>query len=210
MKGNENSLEKVVDETKGELRTVREALPEKNGRKKSRRGNQSKSKKRKGKKDRKSNRKSKKTEKKKGRNKKRARNGKKSRRKSKSGKKGRKGSNQRKSKKKKRLNKKKKQRKLKKTRKNSKKGARKTSRNDSSTTIGCPDLQCIINAATAFKVEKDNVKNFFKQRNRIQSQLKTLGNKLKKKGTFEEDGKSLKKALGDNIENATCGTIKLA
>merc|ERR1712013_828405 len=116
----------------------------------------------------------------------------------------------RKSKKKKRVNKKKKQRKLKKTKKSSKKGARKISRNDSSTSTGCPDLQCIINAATAFKVEKDNVKNFFKQRNRIQSQLKTLGNKLKKKGTFEEDGKSLKKALGDNIENATCGTIKLA
>merc|ERR1711874_845374 len=60
-----------------------------------------------------------------------------------------------------------------------------------------------------FKVEKDTVKNFFKQMKRIESQLKTLGNKLNKKGTFEEDGKSLKKALGNSLENATCGSVKL-
>merc|ERR1711892_874889 len=83
-------------------------------------------------------------------------------------------------------------------------------RQNSSSDTGCPDMQCIINAAQSFKVEKDTVKNFFKQTKRIEAQLKTLGNKLKKKGNFEEDGKSLKKALGDSIENATCGTTKLA
>merc|ERR1711892_682042 len=83
-------------------------------------------------------------------------------------------------------------------------------RQNSSSDTGCPDMQCIINAAQSFKVEKDTVKSFFKQTARIEAQLKTLGNKLKKKGNFEADGKLLKKALGDSIENATCGTTKLA
>merc|ERR1712203_201435 len=109
VKGNENSVEKVGEEARGELRTVREAMPGKKERKKSRGGKQKKTRKRKGKKDRKSKRKSKKTDKKKSRNKKRERKSQKSRRKSKSGQKGKKGSKQRKNKKRKRVNKKKKQ-----------------------------------------------------------------------------------------------------
>merc|ERR1711970_1665371 len=96
VKGNENSLEKVGEEARGELRTVREAMPGKKERKKSRGGKQKKTRKRKGKKDRKSKRKSKKTDKKKSRNKKRERKSQKSRRKSKSRQKGKKGSKQRK------------------------------------------------------------------------------------------------------------------
>merc|ERR1712203_680180 len=65
VKGNENSLEKVGEEARGELRTVREAMPGKKERKKSRGEKQKKTRKRKGKKDRKSKRKSKKTDKKK-------------------------------------------------------------------------------------------------------------------------------------------------
>merc|ERR1712212_501180 len=92
VKGNENSLEKVGEEARGELRTVREALPGKKERKKSRGGKQKKTRKRKGKRDRKSKRKSKKTDKKKSRNKKRERKSQKSKRKIKSGQKGKIGS----------------------------------------------------------------------------------------------------------------------
>ena len=106
----------------------------------------------------------------------------------------------------------KKEKKLNKNKKTSRKSKKNvgTGRQNSTSSTDCPDLQCIINVAQAFKVEKDTVKNFFKQMNRIESQLKTLGGKLKKKGTFEEDGNSLKSALGNNITNATCGSTKLA
>merc|ERR1712025_543522 len=49
------------------------------------------------------------------------------------------------------------------------------------------------------------VVNFQKQKSRLKSQLKIMGNKLKKKDGFAVDAASLKSALGGNLTNPSCG-----
>lgn len=225
--GDESSLKSLENTNDGQIRTAREAFAsslkdedkkkgKKNKRKikkRNKKGKSSKKQKGKAKKGRKERKNKGKLQKSKGKNRKTKKGAKK---KNKSAKKNKKRKSSKKGKSKNKVSKNKKNKKQERKGMKKNKGKRKlgsgrqNNSSSSSSSNDCPDLQCIINAAQAFKVEKDTVKNFFKQKNRIESQLKTIGNKLKKKGTFEEDGNALKTALGNNIENATCGSKKLA
>merc|ERR1712106_388470 len=79
-----------------------------------------------------------------------------------------------------------------------------SSSSDTSTGV-CPDLDCVLNAAQAIKIERDQIINFLKQKSRLEAQLKITGKKLEKKGSFAIDAASLKSALGGDLDNATCG-----
>merc|ERR1711915_684094 len=194
--GDENSLKSLENTNDGQIRTAREAFAsslkdedmkkgKKNKRKIKKRNKKRKSAKKqkgkakKGRKEHKNKGKSQKSNGKSGQTKKGAKNRNKSANKSKKSKSSKKGKSKNNISKKKK-NKIQEKKGIKKNKGKRKLGSgRQNNSSSSSSSSDCPDLQCIINAAQAFKVEKDTVKNFFKQKNRIESQLKTIGNKLK-------------------------------
>jgi len=84
----------------------------------------------------------------------------------------------------------------------------KLSRNTSSST--CSDSSqvssdCLQNVVDVMKYLKNQVRTFGRKFARIESFNKTVGNKLGKKGVFEDTAKYLLIALGGNISAAACG-----
>merc|ERR1712241_1069676 len=64
---------------------------------------------------------------------------------------------------------------------------------------------CLEDAVDVLKYLRSQVRTFNRKFARIKSFNKTVGNKLGKKGVFEETASWLLVALGGNISNAACG-----
>merc|ERR1711936_719462 len=65
--------------------------------------------------------------------------------------------------------------------------------------------QCLEDAVEVLKYLRSQVRTFSRRFARIQNFNKTIGNKLGKKGVFEESAKYLLLSLGGNINSASCG-----
>merc|ERR1711936_1112097 len=65
--------------------------------------------------------------------------------------------------------------------------------------------ECLQEAVDVLKYLRNQVRTFNRKFARIKSFNKTVGNKLGKKGVFEETAKYLLLALGGNISSAACG-----
>merc|ERR1711997_608201 len=81
---------------------------------------------------------------------------------------------------------------------------------DGRNTTTCSDSttvssSCLEDAVDVLKYLRSQVRTFNRKFARIKSFNKTVGNKLGKKGVFEETAKYLLLALGGNISSAACG-----
>merc|ERR1712141_705174 len=81
---------------------------------------------------------------------------------------------------------------------------------DGRNTTTCSDSttvssDCLEDAVDVLKYLRSQVRTFNRKFARIKSFNKTVGNKLGKKGVFEETAKYLLLALGGNISTAACG-----
>jgi len=65
--------------------------------------------------------------------------------------------------------------------------------------------QCLEDAVEVLKYLRSQVRTFSRRFARIKNFNKTIGNKLGKKGVFEESAKYLLLSLGGNINSASCG-----
>merc|ERR1711997_1166846 len=79
---------------------------------------------------------------------------------------------------------------------------RKTKTCSDSTTVSS---SCLEDAVDVLKYLRSQVRTFNRKFARIKSFNKTVGNKLGKKGVFEQTAKYLLLALGGNISSAACG-----
>jgi len=93
-------------------------------------------------------------------------------------------------------------RKKKKTKEGSQRMGRNTTTCSDSTTVSS---DCLQDAVDVLKYLGNQVRTFNRKFARIKSFNKTVGNKLGKKGVFEETASWLLVALGGNISNAACG-----
>merc|ERR1712110_371082 len=108
-----------------------------------------------------------------------------------------------------RMKNKKKKNKGKRTKKGRNKRRRKLERTARNTTT-CSDSsqvtnQCLEDAVEVLKYLRSQVRTFSRRFARIKNFNKTIGNKLGKKGVFEESAKYLLLSLGGNINSASCG-----
>jgi len=97
----------------------------------------------------------------------------------------------------------------KKAKKGGNKRRRKLTRMERNTTT-CSDSsqvtnQCLEDAVEVLKYLRSQVRTFSRRFARIKNFNKTIGNKLGKKGVFEESAKYLLLSLGGNINSASCG-----
>merc|ERR1711894_505836 len=108
-----------------------------------------------------------------------------------------------------RMKNKKKKNKGKRAKKGRNKRRRKLERTARNTTT-CSDSsqvtnQCLEDAVEVLKYLRSQVRTFSRRFARIKNFNKTIGNKLGKKGVFEESAKYLLLSLGGNINSASCG-----
>jgi len=108
-----------------------------------------------------------------------------------------------------RIRKKEKKNKGKKAKKGGNRRRRKLTRMERNTTT-CSDSsqvtnQCLEDAVEVLKYLRSQVRTFSRRFARIKNFNKTIGNKLGKKGVFEESAKYLLLSLGGNINSASCG-----
>jgi len=108
-----------------------------------------------------------------------------------------------------RIRKKERKNKGKRAKKGGNKRRRKLTRMERNTTT-CSDSsqvtnQCLEDAVEVLKYLRSQVRTFSRRFARIKNFNKTIGNKLGKKGVFEESAKYLLLSLGGNINSASCG-----
>merc|ERR1719419_233311 len=89
--------------------------------------------------------------------------------------------------------------------KNRKKGLRAPVSNKQTCGSSQVNDTCLENAVNALNFEKNQIQNFRKQKARLTNHAKVKGNKLGKKGQFEDAAKYLLIAIGGNISSPTCG-----
>merc|ERR1719419_1291030 len=89
--------------------------------------------------------------------------------------------------------------------KNRKKGLRAPVSNKQTCGSSQVNDTCLENAVNALNFEKNQIQNFRKQKARLTNHAKVKGNKLGKKGQFEDAAKYLLIAIGGNLSSPTCG-----